>query len=181
MSLVPWGLTSCPSQKRPCFLSESRADANAVLGRSVCSDVSLCLLVGLLSKAWVSSSVAPCLCSMMPIRAHQWLFQFDCGMRWGVERGFWAHPSESRRLVRRCRRMAPSVLRLSLSSVWAISILMVDLMSLMEGRSAPYSESGRKRRCEEQDDAIRILVFSMRAIRVSMSSSSVSSRGTTDR
>ena len=46
MSLVPWGLTSCPSQKRPCFLSESRADANAELGRSVCSDVSLCLLVG---------------------------------------------------------------------------------------------------------------------------------------
>ena len=49
----------------------------------------------------------------------------------------------------------------------------------MEGSSAPYSESGRKRRGDEQEDAMRMRFFIMRAIRESMSSSSVSSIGTT--
>ena len=65
-------------------------------------------------------------------------------------RGFCAHPRESRRSVSLCLMMAPSVLRSSLRRLCAISMLIVDRVSLMDGSSAPYSESGMKRSGDEQ-------------------------------
>ena len=62
-----------------------------------------------------------------------------------------------------------------------MAISEVALVSFMEGRSVPYSASGRKRRGEEHDVAMCIRFFIMCAMRLSMSSSSVSSSGTTAR
>ena len=102
-------------------------------------------------------------------------------MRWGVSRGFLAHPRESRRLRSLMRSMEPTILWSSLSSVCINSMIMVARVSLIEASSDPNSESGRKRRGEEHEAAIRMRFFMMHATLASIASSSVSRRGTMDR
>ena len=74
-SLVPKGLVIWPSQYMPCFLSVSRADEKAVGVNIVWSDLSEYRLPGLVILPCVSEMVAECLCSIIPIRAHQCVFQ----------------------------------------------------------------------------------------------------------
>ena len=79
------------------------------------------------------------------------------------------------------RSIEPTILWSSLSSVCISSIIIVARVSLIEASSEPNSESGRNRRGEEHEDAIRMRFFIMHATLASIASSSVSRRGTMER
>ena len=79
------------------------------------------------------------------------------------------------------RSIEPTILWSSLSSVCINSMIIVARVSLMEASSDPNSESGRNKREEEHDVARRMRFFIMHDTLASISSSSVSRSGTTDR
>ena len=60
-------------------------------------------------------------------------------------------------------------------------MIIVDRMSFIEESSAPYSESGRNRRGDEQEVANLMRFFMILATRASIESNSESSRGTIDK